>query len=94
MQHEQFTLSEAVAWIGNYASKCVQNFLNDLRHVPYFGEEHQADVEHYLNGLGNWVRGHDSWSFESGRYFGMHGLEVQRSRKVVLLPRQWLVPYI
>ncbi|KAG6894724.1 hypothetical protein C0992_004965 [Termitomyces sp. T32_za158] len=88
MQHEHLTLSEAVAWIGNHASKCVRNFLNDLSHVPYFGEEYQADVDRYLDGLGNWVRGHDCWNFESGRYFGVQGLEIQQSRKVVLLPQQ------
>ncbi|KAG6879126.1 hypothetical protein C0992_005013 [Termitomyces sp. T32_za158] len=93
MHHRHLTLNDAVAWISNYVSKLVQSVLNDLSHVPSFGEEYQADVERYLNGLCNWVRAYDSWQFESGKYFGMHGLEIQKTRKVVLLPRQWLVLY-
>ncbi|KAG6879127.1 hypothetical protein C0992_005014 [Termitomyces sp. T32_za158] len=87
MHHQHVTLNEAMTWIGNYASKRVQGVLNNLSHVPYFGEEYQADLERYLNGLCNWVRANDSWHFESGRYFGMDGLEIQKTRKVVLHPR-------
>ncbi|KAG6899646.1 hypothetical protein C0993_008366 [Termitomyces sp. T159_Od127] len=93
MQHEHFTLNEAITWLGTHASKLVHSFLNDLSHVPHFGPEYQADVERYLNGMGNWVRASDCWSFESGRYFGTEGLEIHKSRKVILLPQQRLVPY-
>ncbi|KAG6867460.1 hypothetical protein C0993_002527 [Termitomyces sp. T159_Od127] len=94
IQHKHFSLTEAMTWIGNYASKLVHSLLNDLNHIPYFGEEHQADVERYVNGMGNWVRANDCWHFESGKYFGMDGLEIQKSRMVILLPQQWLVPYL
>ncbi|KAG6888071.1 hypothetical protein C0992_009727 [Termitomyces sp. T32_za158] len=87
MKHKHFTLTETTGWISDYGSSIVHGFLNDLNRVPYFGEDYQADVERYLHGMASWVRASDCWSFESGRYFGMHGLEVQQSRKVVLLPR-------
>ncbi|KAG6877090.1 hypothetical protein C0993_010326 [Termitomyces sp. T159_Od127] len=93
MQHRHFTLTEAVKWIGDYALERVHSFLDDLNRVPFFGEEYQADVKRYLNGLGNFVRANDCWHFESGRYFGRDGLEIQRSRRVVLLPKQRLMPY-
>jgi hypothetical protein len=40
----------------------------------------------YAQGLGNWVRANDQWSFESVRYFGARGSEVQLTRWVDLLP--------
>lgn len=39
----------------------------------------------YANGLGNWVRANDQWSFESARYFGARGLEVKKTRAVELV---------
>ncbi|KAJ7822308.1 terpenoid synthase [Mycena olivaceomarginata] len=36
----------------------------------------------------NWARACDQWSFESGRYFGKDGLDIQRNRKVILLPNR------
>ena len=46
-----------------------------------------ADVARYIDGIGNWVRANDSWSFESQRYFGTKGLEIQEARVVTLFPR-------
>lgn len=87
MHNNNLGLSEAMSWIDKYHAKLVDNFLNDLHDVPSFGEKYQSGVDHYLDGLGNWVRANDCWSFESHRYFANDGLEIQRSRKVVLLPR-------
>ena len=87
MHQENLSLNEAMKWIGDYYSKLVHKFLNDLRRVPYFGQEFQDEVIRYLDGLGNWVRANDCWHFESHRYFMTSGLEIQQSRTVVLLPR-------
>jgi Delta6-protoilludene synthase len=38
----------------------------------------------YTEGLGNWVRANDQWSFESARYFGSHGLEIMKTRVVMI----------
>ena len=42
----------------------------------------------YVDGIGNWVRANDAWSFESQRYFGHKGLEIQASRVVELRPKR------
>ncbi|KAG6884992.1 hypothetical protein C0992_005530, partial [Termitomyces sp. T32_za158] len=86
MHHMDVDLNGAMKWIEDYYAELAQNFLGDLRCVPFFGIEVQREVEHYLNGLGSWIRGNDSWSFESRRYFIEDGLEIQQSRKLVLLP--------
>ncbi|KAG6888069.1 hypothetical protein C0992_009725, partial [Termitomyces sp. T32_za158] len=73
MKHKHFTLTETMGWISDCGSSIVHGFLSDLKQVPYFGEEYQADVERYLHGM--------------AKYFGINGSEIQQSRKVVLLPR-------
>ncbi|KAG6889178.1 hypothetical protein C0995_003089 [Termitomyces sp. Mi166 len=87
MHHKNLGLNEAMEWIGDHASMLVHNFLNDLNQVPFLRAEIQGQVERYLDGMGNWVRANDCWCFESGRYFEGGGLEIQKSRKLVLLPR-------
>ncbi|KAG5350396.1 Pentalenene synthase [Termitomyces sp. J132] len=87
MYHKNIDLHETMKWIDDYCSKLVHQFLNDLRHVPSFGKEFEDEVKHYLDGIAYWVRGNDSWSFESRRYFIASGLDIQKSRKVILLPR-------
>ncbi|KAH0585896.1 hypothetical protein H2248_007180 [Termitomyces sp. 'cryptogamus'] len=88
MHQENIGLNETMKWVGDYCSKLVHNFLEDLCHVPSFGKEFDDQVKHYLDGLAYWTRGHDSWSFESHRYFKEDGLDIQKSRRVVLLPRE------
>ncbi|KAG5727281.1 Germacradienol/germacrene D synthase [Termitomyces sp. T112] len=88
MHQENIGLNEAMKWVGDYCLKLVHKFLEDLCHVPSFGKEFDDQVKHYLNGMAYWMRGHDSWSFESQRYFKEGGLDIQKSRRVVLLPRE------
>lgn len=38
----------------------------------------------YVFTSGQWIRGHDEWNFGSGRYFGDKGLDIQKSRLVVI----------
>ncbi|EIN12000.1 terpenoid synthase [Punctularia strigosozonata HHB-11173 SS5] len=49
--------------------------------------ELDTQLTEYVDGLGNWVRANDSWSFESQRYFGTAGVEIERTRQVRLLPK-------
>ncbi|KAG5335311.1 hypothetical protein C0989_001474 [Termitomyces sp. Mn162] len=92
MHQENIGLNEATKWVGDYCSKLVHNIFEDLCHVPSFGKEFDGQVKHYLDGMAYWIRGHDSWSFETQRYFEEGGLDIQKSRRVVLLPRLVIVP--
>ncbi|KAK7053206.1 hypothetical protein VNI00_003825 [Paramarasmius palmivorus] len=63
-------------------------FLELITKVPTFGDTStDKDVSVYVDGLGHWVRGNDCWSFESQRYFGPAGLEIQKTRIVQMLPK-------
>jgi len=78
----------ALEWLQTYINNFVSTFLSDLERLPSWGEEIDKKVKTYIDGLGHWVRGNDDWSFESERYYGTRGLDVQKHRIVSLLPRQ------
>nr|BBH51501.1 putative sesquiterpene synthase [Clitopilus sp.] len=77
-------LGHAVNWIESYNKSLRRSFLSAIERVPSWGEEIDTQVAEYLYGLANWVRANDCWSFESHRYFGKHGREIQVHRVVDL----------
>jgi Delta6-protoilludene synthase len=79
-------LKGAMEWVSNYHDDVEAKFLDGLKRLPPFGSKVDEELEEYVLGMANWPRGHDCWSFESGRYFGNKGLEIQESRCVPLLP--------
>ncbi|TBU29047.1 terpenoid synthase [Dichomitus squalens] len=78
-------LHGAMEWVAERHRILVGQFLERFGRLPSWGPEIDAQVARYVDGLGNWVRANDSWSFESQRYFGLDGLEIKESRWVQLL---------
>ncbi|OJA12782.1 hypothetical protein AZE42_08340 [Rhizopogon vesiculosus] len=66
----------------------MEKFLRAKADVPKWGETIDSQVMEYCEGVGNWVRGHDDWGFESGRYLGSKGLEIKRKGWMSLLPKE------
>ncbi|KXX76221.1 Delta(6)-protoilludene synthase [Madurella mycetomatis] len=61
------SLQEAYDWIGRYHDGVAAEFLSLYKDLPNFPEESEEvnrEVREYLDGLGNWVRTNESWSFE------------------------------
>lgn len=77
----------AMEWIAELHEKLVKQFLDTLKMLPSWGPQIDDQVARYVDGLGNWVRANDSWSFESQRYFGLDGLEIEEGRWVVMTPK-------
>ncbi|KAJ7831641.1 terpenoid synthase [Mycena leptocephala] len=77
----------AMNWISDLHDGIVDEFLQVWKALPTFGGPVDREIRTYADGLGNWVRANDQWSFESERYFGKKGLEVLRTRKIVQLPK-------
>ncbi|KAK7691188.1 hypothetical protein QCA50_006291 [Cerrena zonata] len=89
MREHKCSLTDAFTWISSLNDNVADTFLSVLKTVPSFGDRTiDEQVAFYIDGLRNWVRGNDTWSFESGRYFGVKGLEIQKKRMVDLLPRR------
>ncbi|KAJ7797223.1 terpenoid synthase [Mycena olivaceomarginata] len=80
-------LHDALEWISALHDSLVTRFFLYADQIPYWGGlvDHQVSV--YIEGLGNWVRANDCWSFESRRYFGKEGLNIKRHRHLELLPK-------
>ena len=86
MLHAEAGPQEAVNMIGRWHDDILQDFLDTYAKLPSWGGKVDRQVHQYVEGLAQWVRGADDWSFEGPRYFGNRGLEVQRTREIYWLP--------
>ncbi|THH31282.1 hypothetical protein EUX98_g2931 [Antrodiella citrinella] len=84
MLHHHMTVQSAMDWIAELHEQLIHQFLDLLQSLPSWGHSIDDQVARYIDGLANWVRANDSWSFESQRYFGLDGLQIQDSRWVTL----------
>lgn len=80
-------LEGAMKWVVNYHEDVEAKFLDGLKRVPSFGPAVDKQLEEYIVAIAMWPRTNDCWNFESGRYFGSKGLEIQKTRYVPLLPK-------
>jgi len=80
-------LQGAMVWVGKYHCEKQAQFLSLRKQIPSFGFEADKALEEYVGLLGNWTRANYSWNYESKRYFGDAGLDVQQNRWVSLLPQ-------
>ncbi|THU84488.1 terpenoid synthase [Dendrothele bispora CBS 962.96] len=88
MNQYDLDLPGAMKWIGEFHDGIAEKFLNTYKNLPDWGPVINPQIQRYVDGLGNWVRGNDSWSFESWRYFRGKGPEIEKIRWVELMPRE------
>ena len=69
VMHEQNCgLIEAVEWISGLHDRVVDKFLTTMKELPSFGSPSlDKDVAIYVDGLANWARSNERWSFEVRR---------------------------
>ena len=77
----------AMLWTQDAHTKLEQKFLAAMAALPEWDEPLNSQVKEYCNGLGQFVRANDDWDFESERYFGNRGLEIQEKRWISLMPK-------
>jgi len=77
----------ALLHISELHSSLIWEFVETAKDAPRRGSPLDLQVAMYIDGLANWVRANASWSFETKRYFGEEGIEVQKTRIVDLLPK-------
>ncbi|KAJ7621510.1 terpenoid synthase [Mycena polygramma] len=86
--HEHMAVQEAIDRVSAIHDRLATEFLDVFHSLPSFGSPAvDSMVRRYVDGLGNWIRANECWSFETWRYFKNDGLRVQRERLVDLLPR-------
>ncbi|KAH7886304.1 terpenoid synthase [Phlebopus sp. FC_14] len=79
--------SGAMSRAASYHAEIETKFIDGLSKVPSWGPLIDSQLKRYLHGMANWARANYCWSYESQRYFGNKGLDVQKSRMIPLLPR-------
>ncbi|KAG1730725.1 terpenoid synthase [Suillus occidentalis] len=79
--------SGAMAWAARYHTEVEKRFTDGLAKVPSWGHSADVLVKEYLDGMATRARANYCWSYETQRYFGTKGPEIQRTRLVPLLPK-------
>ncbi|KAG1882563.1 hypothetical protein F4604DRAFT_1577023 [Suillus subluteus] len=88
VMHELDTdVNGAMLWVADRHTKVETKYFEAVTATPKWGEPIDSQVREYCDGMGNWVRANHDWNFESERYFGTKGLEVQRKRWILPMPK-------
>jgi len=87
MNEHHLDLHDTLTWLGRYTDVIVSRFLSNIKHIPSWDPDTDRRVRKYVDGLGQWVRGNDDWSYESKRYYGDDGLSIREDRILRLSQR-------
>lgn len=80
MHARKASLQEAIDWSGKEIDRCVEEFVQ-LQHQRFWDDPALDEVvRDYILGIGEVIRGHNSWAFEGERYFGKDNVSIQESR--------------
>ncbi|KAJ8455153.1 hypothetical protein ONZ51_g12604 [Trametes cubensis] len=91
MEERKVDINGALQWLADQHSEQVDRALSLLPQVLALvatAGPHAAALAFYVDHLANWPRANDCWNFESGRYFGADGRQIQKSRLLTLAPRK------
>lgn len=88
MNEKQVDLHGALDWVAEYHGQILSEFQAQYRVLPSWGPIVDRKVKTYVERLAQFIRGIDCWAFETERYFGTKGHEIQKQRTLTLLPRK------
>ena len=86
MKNLNVNIEGAMEWIQTHHAELRKTFMDKYFQVPRWGGPVDRQVAQYVDGLANWVGANNQWHFESRRYFGEKGADVQKTGWVDLLP--------
>jgi hypothetical protein len=86
MHAKNLSPQTAVNWIGDWHDQILEEFLHCRDNLPSWGPKIDRQSPPIC---GSCILGSGSgvWSFETHRYFGTQGPEIQKSREIYTLPR-------
>jgi hypothetical protein len=87
MNEKGIDLDAALNWVAEYHGRILSEFRVQYQVLPFWDPVIDLRVRTYVERLAYFVRGIDCWAFETERYFGTKGREIQERRIVGLLPR-------
>ena len=88
MNEKKVNLDRALDWVAEYHGQVLSEFQAQYRMLPSWGPIIDWKVNTYVERLAQFIRGIDCWAFETERYFGTKGREVQKLRIATLLPQK------
>lgn len=88
MNEKKVNLDGALDWVAEYHGQVLSEFQAQYQMLPSWEPVIDQKVKMYVERLGQFIRGIDCWAFETERYFGTKGREVQKQRLVTLLPKK------
>lgn len=80
-------LDGALSWVSEYHEQILSEFQAQYQVLPSWDPAIDLRVKTYVERLAYFMRGIDCWAFETERYFGTKGREIQEQRIVDLLPK-------
>src|ERR1700761_182068 len=90
MHQNKSDIQGSMNWVHDYRKELESKFTDLYENkIPKFGEPVDTELARYVDGIGNWVRANGQWSFETERYFGKKGPEIEKTRWVTLLPKEF-----
>jgi hypothetical protein len=88
IQEHGLSVPAAMHWLEEFGQDRIRVFLEGVKSLPSWGPEIDENVRKYIDSIGYVVRGADAWSYESERYWGKKGREVELTRVVTLIPKE------
>ncbi|KAK5660833.1 hypothetical protein OQA88_12204 [Cercophora sp. LCS_1] len=82
MQKEGLSMQEAMDRMGAMLEGCYKRWYGALARMPVWGESVDGEVLRYVEICRDVALGCLHWSFLTGRYLGMQGGEVRRTRRL------------
>ncbi|KAJ7664100.1 isoprenoid synthase domain-containing protein [Mycena rosella] len=68
MHKYHMDVQQAVNWISDLHDRVVEEFLAAWEKLPTFRDPVDREIRTYVDGVANWVRENDAWSFEFGEF--------------------------
>jgi hypothetical protein len=87
MNEKGIDLDGALNWVAEYHEQILSEFQAQYQALPSWDPAIDLRVKTYVERLAYFMRGIDCWAFETERYFGTKGREIQEQRIVDLLPK-------
>ena len=87
MNEKEIDLNGALDWVAEYHKQILSEFQAQYQALPSWDPAIDLRVKTYVERLAHFMRGIDCWAFETERYFGSKGREIQKQRIVDLLPK-------
>ncbi|KAI5119819.1 hypothetical protein M0805_006952 [Coniferiporia weirii] len=87
MKEKGIALQEAIDYVAAELQTFFTQFVADKAVLPSFGAVVDSHLRGYISGMEDWIAGYLQFAFETPRYFGPNGKEVEKTNIVKLLER-------